>query len=224
MLAEGCWALKTGRRCRRMPAATTPIELSACHERQRGSRTRSLARGACRSHSSQGPVEAHQHRTGPGRPPAGKQPRAERDEAPSGSSRKGLHQHVVRPRPTLPPGPPGSTIGAGGLSFRVRNGTGRFPTAMAAVTLRDNQTQHCWAPVGVSDLNSGCEQKDFKRSALWSSPRPISTGPLHTSRCFHARPINPVVCREPYPIKWVGDLILKQVSRLDAFSGYPSRT
>ena len=28
-----------------------------------------------------------------------------------------------------------STIGAGGLSFRVRNGTGRFPSAMAAVTL-----------------------------------------------------------------------------------------
>ncbi len=28
----------------------------------------------------------------------------------------------------------GSTIGAGGLSFRVRNGTGRFPAAMTAVT------------------------------------------------------------------------------------------
>ena len=28
-----------------------------------------------------------------------------------------------------------STIGAGGLSFRVRNGSGRFPSAMAAVTL-----------------------------------------------------------------------------------------
>jgi hypothetical protein len=29
----------------------------------------------------------------------------------------------------------GSIIGAGWLSFRVRDGTGRFPAAMAAVTL-----------------------------------------------------------------------------------------
>src|ERR687890_759195 len=42
---------------------------------------------------------------------------------------------VVRRRPTLPPRPRGSTIGAERLSFRVRNGTGRFPLAMTAVTL-----------------------------------------------------------------------------------------
>ena len=41
----------------------------------------------------------------------------------------------VRRRPTLPPSPPGSTIGADRLSFRVRNVTGRFPVAMVAVTL-----------------------------------------------------------------------------------------
>ena len=41
----------------------------------------------------------------------------------------------VRRRPTLPRSLPRSTIGADGLSFRVRNGTGRFPVAMAAVTL-----------------------------------------------------------------------------------------
>jgi hypothetical protein len=41
----------------------------------------------------------------------------------------------VRRRPTLPPRLRGSTIGAGRLSFRVRNGTGRFPLAMAAGTL-----------------------------------------------------------------------------------------
>src|SRR5690606_38274078 len=35
---------------------------------------------------------------------------------------------------------------------------------------------------------------------------------------------NPVVYWEPYPIKWAGALISKQASRLDAFSGYPSRT
>src|SRR5215210_4139435 len=37
--------------------------------------------------------------------------------------------------PTLPLPVGGSTIGAGGLSFRVRDGTGRFPFAVAAGTL-----------------------------------------------------------------------------------------
>lgn len=41
----------------------------------------------------------------------------------------------VRRCPTLPHPPGCSTIGAVGLSFRVRNGTGRFPHAMTAVTL-----------------------------------------------------------------------------------------
>ena len=36
---------------------------------------------------------------------------------------------LCRRRPTLPHPPECSTIGAGGLSFRVRNGTGRDPTA-----------------------------------------------------------------------------------------------
>src|SRR6478735_6632644 len=42
---------------------------------------------------------------------------------------------IVRRCPTLPHPPGCSTIGAVGLSFRVRNGTGRFPHAMTAVTL-----------------------------------------------------------------------------------------
>jgi hypothetical protein len=46
----------------------------------------------------------------------------------------------VRRCPTLPHPVECSTIGAGGLSFRVRNGTGRFPSAMAAVTLRNSVT------------------------------------------------------------------------------------
>jgi hypothetical protein len=41
----------------------------------------------------------------------------------------------VRRRPTLPRSFPRSTIGAEELSYRVRNGTGRFPFAIAAVTL-----------------------------------------------------------------------------------------
>ncbi len=41
----------------------------------------------------------------------------------------------VRRCPTLPHDPSCSTIGAERLSFRVRNGTGRFPFAVTAVTL-----------------------------------------------------------------------------------------
>jgi hypothetical protein len=38
----------------------------------------------------------------------------------------------TRQRPTLPLGAPSSTIGTQGLSFRVRNGNGRFPFVMVA--------------------------------------------------------------------------------------------
>ncbi len=43
---------------------------------------------------------------------------------------------VVRRRPSLPHGPPCSTIGAERLNFRVRNGTGCFPNAMITETLK----------------------------------------------------------------------------------------
>ena len=46
---------------------------------------------------------------------------------------------VVRRCPTLPHPHECSTIGAVGLSFRVRNGTGRFPHAMTTVTRSPNQ-------------------------------------------------------------------------------------
>ena len=59
---------------------------------------------------------------------------------------------------------------------------------------------------------------------VWvTSPRPISTGRLGIA-AVHLRPINPVFCGWPYPILWVGNLILKCASRLDAFSGYHVRT
>ena len=52
---------------------------------------------------------------------------------------RGIHgafsTKYVRLRPTLPHRHQCSTIGAEGLSFRVRNGAGRFPFAMTAETL-----------------------------------------------------------------------------------------
>ena len=50
-------------------------------------------------------------------------------------SRRRPSTEDVRRRPTLPRGPPRSTIGAEGLNFRVRNGTGCFPFAITTETL-----------------------------------------------------------------------------------------
>ena len=44
---------------------------------------------------------------------------------------RGPRQSEIRRRPTLPGGLPPSTIGAGGLNFRVRDGNGCDPAAMA---------------------------------------------------------------------------------------------
>ena len=52
----------------------------------------------------------------------------------------------------------------------------------------------------------------------------ISAGQLHVLRRVHVRSINPVVFRGPSHREGGGELILKRVSRLDAFSGYPFRT
>ena len=54
-----------------------------------------------------------------------------------------------------------------------------------------------------------------------SRPRPISTGPLHTSPYFHSQPIYLIIYQGSYQIKSVGNLILRLASHLDAFSAYP---
>ena len=49
--------------------------------------------------------------------------------------------------------------------------------------------------------------------------RAIRTARLRRLPDFHLRPINVMVYHGPW-----GDLVLRLVSRLDAFSGYPFRT
>ena len=115
---------------------------------------------------------------------------------------------VVRRCPALPPGRPGSTLGAGGLSFRVRNGSGRFPAAMAAATVSGCFPAVC--PGRACGPGSGCESRRAGVvlrlvGAVWSwvfgvSPRPISTRPLSPLPGVHVGPINPMVCGGPYPI------------------------
>ena len=103
----------------------------------------------------------------------------------------------VRRCPTLPQGRPCSTIGAERLSFRVRNGTGRFPLAMAAETLSMSSVLSqrekfsfllCSRPyIGNHSVDAST------RNGVLSSHRLISTSQLHTLPCFHIWPINPVV-------------------------------
>src|SRR5438552_4867277 len=119
---------------------------------------------------------------------------------------------MFRQRPTLPPRLQGSTIGAGGLNFRVRDGTGCLPSAIATETVSSCE------PSGHPD------ELDSEREHRKPSPRPISTGRLNTLPCVHLRPINLVVCEGPYRVVPVGDLILGRASHLDAFSAYPCRT
>ena len=151
---------------------------------------------------------------------------------PSGS-RHGARMGVRR-CPTLPHGPPCSTIGAVSLSFRVRNVSGRFPDAMAAVTLLTYPTTPPSPGVFPGGRGvGGSYVKNHKVDAIHryqhahrptpkkgggsvkSSRRLISTSQLHTSRRFHIWPINPVIYWEPHTLKGVGRSHLK--------AGFPLR-
>ena len=126
---------------------------------------------------------------------------------------------MFRRCPALPRGLPRSTIGAEELNFRVRNGTGCFPFAIAAgnsikLSAREHSSfcldpeTYRIEPIKIKSIrpgrNLGATQWTRARLAAvqvvraGSSPRPVSTGQLSTSRCLHFRPINPVV--------WLGAL------------------
>ena len=65
------------------------------------------------------------------------------------------------------------------------------------------------------------ERKDSVRVGLVGPLVPVGFTPL---RGVHVRSINPVVFGGPSHREGGGELVLKRASRLDAFSGYPSRT
>ena len=154
---------------------------------------------------------------------------------------------VSRWCPALPLPGGGSTIGAGGLSFRVRYGSGRFPAPLWPPGWGWGCGGPGWpAPRGgVGGLVLGCvvdaagppRPRFAVPPRLWGgagggvrgggSCRPISTGRLSPLPGLHLRPIDPVVHWGPSTAPRggpCGDLVLEVVSRLDAFSGYPSRT
>src|SRR4051794_37704940 len=61
---------------------------------------------------------------------------------------------VFRRCPTLPRPGGRSTIGAGGLSFRVRDGSGRFPSAVATGTPNHPHHKQLWCGVGAQCVDA----------------------------------------------------------------------
>src|SRR3954449_3304596 len=123
-----------------------------------------------------------------------------------------------RRRPTLPGPCEPSTIGAVGLNCSVRNGKRCFPHAIATGKRESLRRALKTAGSEARASRAGCTPALQKNP---SSPRPISTGLLHTSPCFQIRPINLVVYQGSYSLEAMGELISRPASRLDAFSGYP---
>src|SRR5438477_468993 len=85
-----------------------------------------------------------------------------------------LREKNARQRPTLPPGYPGSTIGAGGLNFRVRKGNGCLPSAI--VTEPADYTEGGIRVRGAKEVLAGCsptgaEALDLPRLRLWNVVR-----------------------------------------------------
>ena len=104
-----------------------------------------------------------------------------------------------------------STISAGAFHGRVRNGNGCSHPAITTRSTKRTLFSRSWIFRRLR-LAMGMENENDQ------ADRAISTGKLHTLLRFHTRPINVVVFHDSQ-----GILVLRWVSRLDAFSGYPVR-
>ena len=140
-------------------------------------------------------------------------------KAPWGVCSEGLPVRVVRRRATLPHPVGCSTIAVPGLSFRVRNGTGRLSWAMAAAnlllygqtlgsaglwrpgnrigdTIAVDVASSCVHPVLIA-IRDGLQEDDAVPERIGEYEcclSSVSTGRLHPSRGFHVRPIDHVFC------------------------------
>jgi hypothetical protein len=121
---------------------------------------------------------------------------------------------VSRRRPTLPPSFPGSTIGAGGLNFRVRNGAGCIPSAIT--------TETAWQALeGREPPELHSEREQERGCQVLGLLVPVSSTHCYASTSGLSTQSS---SWGPYQVDPVGDLILEQASRLYAFSAYPFRT
>lgn len=116
--------------------------------------------------------------------------------------------------PWPPTGWPRSTLGAMGLSFRVRNGTGRAPHALAAdrwaaptvtvswvsSTCPGGRMAHRKGDSGASSCPDRAHEREVPRAARCGSgrARAISAARLRTSPSLHLPSIDQVVYLGPY--------------------------
>ena len=121
-----------------------------------------------------------------------------RDNAPD---ERGALSEESRRRPTLPGGYPPSTIGAGGLNCRVRNGNGCLSAAMATGNCAPSGSRSrppgSASEPGVTEI--GHPERSIASTSKFPSPRPISTGQLNALPHVHFRPINVVVWPRALP-------------------------
>src|SRR5215469_13398198 len=120
-------------------------------------------------------------------------------------------------RPTLPP-----LVAAVPWALRVFTaefgmGSGVWPLAMATRPGKLPCDVRGRGEVSGSRVGFGAARGRWCVSD--QADRAISTGQLHGLPRFHLRPIDVVVYHGSQR-----DLVLRRVSRLDAFSGYPVRT
>ena len=109
--------------------------------------------------------------------------------------------------------------------------SGRVPAAVAAATRAGPGAVPGWAGVGFGyriadachrDPSPGLPARE--RGGCVGSVGPLVPVGFTPLRGVHVRSINPVVFGGPSHREGGGELVLKRASRLDAFSGYPSRT
>ena len=108
---------------------------------------------------------------------------------------------ISRRRPTLPGSFPPSTISAGGLNFRVRDGNGWIPSAMVTGNLLGFADPALRPGLRALKTEQWCFALRLvsRRMRCWrSSPRPISTRQLKSSQTFHPGPINLVIFEGSY--------------------------
>ena len=138
---------------------------------------------------------------------------------------------TCRQRPTLPHPPRCSTISANRLSYRVRNGTGRFPIAINHRHNIRNNTPTTHKPWGAApDTAQQTRTTKFFSDNTHASPntphkRVVNIGQISTSHLTTTYMASSPGLSTPSSLgNLKRNLISKQASRLDAFSGYPSRT
>ena len=126
-----------------------------------------------------------------------------------------------------------STIGAEEFNGRVRDGIGFMLLARTTRPAKHKENEASCERCALGRMVTGEQRIEIFHSPFATpySPcvmdtenesnqadRTISTGKLRALLHFHIRPINVVVFHDSQ-----GILVLRSVSRLDAFSGYPFR-